>query len=52
MLNNFFAVRNGEAEMVDVWPDGEDDWLAALGVPFLAYPDNSDLPLDPYVAQS
>lgn len=36
--------------MMDGCQDGEDDWWAALGVPFLAYPDHldhSDLPLDP-----
>lgn len=43
----FAAVRNGESEMVELCQDTEDDWLAALGAPFLAYPDNSDLPLDP-----
>ena len=43
----FAAVRNGESEMVELCNDAEDDWLAALGAPFLAYPDHSDLPLDP-----
>lgn len=41
-------VRNGESEMVELCNDAEDDWLAALGAPFLAYPDHSDLPLDPF----
>ena len=48
------ALCEGEAEVVDGGcegrdKEGEETWLESLGVPFLPYPDCSNLPLDPCV---